>query len=79
VCHYADDWACACRYQDDTERFDRVLPTRLKKVNLRVAPEKTSLKALLCTSEASATEKLGVGTLHVGVCTGGAGEPAFLL
>jgi group II intron reverse transcriptase/maturase len=43
LCRYADDWVCAFRYQDDAERFYRVLPHRLKKFNLQVAPEKTHL------------------------------------
>jgi group II intron reverse transcriptase/maturase len=43
LCRYADDWVCAFRYQDDAERFYRVLPNRLKKFNLQVAPEKTHL------------------------------------
>src|SRR5262249_3250840 len=37
------DWVCAFRYQDDAERFYRVLPKRLAKFNLQVAPEKTRL------------------------------------
>ncbi len=44
MCRYADDWVCAFRYQDDAERFYRVLPQRLKKFNLQVAPEKTHLR-----------------------------------
>ena len=44
LCRYADDWVCAFRYRDDAERFYRVLPQRLKKFNLQVAPEKTSLR-----------------------------------
>jgi RNA-directed DNA polymerase len=43
MCRYADDWVCAFRYQDDAERFYRVLPKRLAKFNLQVAPEKTRL------------------------------------
>ena len=43
LCRYADDWVCAFRYQDDAERFYRVLPKRLEKFNLQVAPEKTRL------------------------------------
>ena len=43
LCRYADDWVCAFRYQDDAERFSRVLPKRLEKCNLQVAPEKTRL------------------------------------
>ena len=37
------DWVCAFRYQDDAERFYRVLPYRLKRFNLQVAPDKTHL------------------------------------
>jgi RNA-directed DNA polymerase len=37
------DWVGAFRYQDDAERFYRVLPKRLAKFNLQVAPEKTRL------------------------------------
>ena len=37
-------WVCAFRYQDDAERFSRVLPKRLEKFNLQVAPEKTRLR-----------------------------------
>src|SRR4030095_1064076 len=44
LCRYADDWVCAFRYQDDAERFYRVLPKRLKKFNLQVATEKTYLR-----------------------------------
>jgi len=43
VCRDADDWVCAFRYQDDAERFYRVLPKRLETCNLQVAPEKTRL------------------------------------
>jgi len=46
LCRYADDWVCAFRYQDDAERFYRVLPQRLKKFNLQVAPEKPHLRRL---------------------------------
>jgi hypothetical protein len=38
---YADDWVCAFRYRDDAERFYRVLPQRLGRFHLQVAPEKT--------------------------------------
>ena len=41
LCRYADDWVCAFRYRKDAEAFYRVLPKRLKKFNLEVAPEKT--------------------------------------
>lgn len=43
LCRYADDWVCAFRFQDDAERFYRVLPKRLAKFHLQVAPEKTHL------------------------------------
>ena len=43
LCRYADDWVCAFRYREDAERFYRVLPKRLGKFNLEVAPEKTQL------------------------------------
>lgn len=43
LCRYADDWVCAFRYQEDAERFYRVLPKRLAQFNLQVAPEKTRL------------------------------------
>ena len=43
---YADDWGCACRYQDDAERFSRGLPQRLKQVNLQGALEKTHVRRL---------------------------------
>jgi len=43
LCRYADDWVCAFRYRKDAERFYRVLPKRLEKFNLKVAPEKTRL------------------------------------
>jgi RNA-directed DNA polymerase len=43
LCRYADDWVGAFRYQDDAERFDRVLPKRRKQCNLQVAPEKPHL------------------------------------
>ena len=44
LCRYADDGVCAFRLQEDAERFFRVLPTRLEKCNLQVAPEKTHLR-----------------------------------
>lgn len=43
LCRFADDWVCAFRYQEDVERFYRVLPKRLGKFNLEMAPEKTRL------------------------------------
>ncbi len=44
LCRYADDWVCAFRLQEDAERFFRVLPKRLEKFHLQVAPEKTHLR-----------------------------------
>jgi RNA-directed DNA polymerase len=41
LCRYADDWVCAFRFQDDAQRFYRVLPKRLAKFNLELAAEKT--------------------------------------
>lgn len=41
LCRYADDSVCTFRYQDDADRFYRVLPQRLKKFGLEIAPEKT--------------------------------------
>lgn len=43
LCRYADDWVCAFRYREDAEQVYRVLPKRLEKFNLEVAPEKTNL------------------------------------
>jgi RNA-directed DNA polymerase len=43
LCRFADDWVCAFRYQEDAERFYRVLPKRLAKFNLEEAPEKTRI------------------------------------
>jgi hypothetical protein len=43
LCRYADDWGWACRWQADAARFLRVLPQRLAKCHLQVAPEKTHL------------------------------------
>jgi RNA-directed DNA polymerase len=40
---FADDWVCAFRYPEDAERFYRVLPKRLEKFKLEVAPEKTRI------------------------------------
>lgn len=40
---YAVDWVCAFRFKEDAERFYRVLPKRLEKFNLQVAPEKTQI------------------------------------
>jgi RNA-directed DNA polymerase len=40
---YADDFVCAFQFANDAERFYKVLPKRLKKFNLDVAEDKTSL------------------------------------
>ena len=40
---YADDFVCAFQFSSDAERFYKVLPKRLKKFNLDVAEDKTSL------------------------------------
>lgn len=40
---YADDFVCAFQYQHNAERFYRVLPNRLEKFGLQVAPEKTRI------------------------------------
>ena len=42
ICRYADDFVCAFQYSRDAERFYKVLPKRLEKYNLQVAPEKTN-------------------------------------
>ncbi|MBK8637701.1 MAG: hypothetical protein IPN92_05235 [Chromatiaceae bacterium] len=43
LCRYADDFFCAFRFPDDAERFFKVLPQRLAKFSLEVAPEKTQV------------------------------------
>ncbi len=43
ICTYADDFVCAFRYREDAECFYRVLPKRLERFGLEVAPEKTRL------------------------------------
>jgi len=40
---YADDFVCAFQYLRDAERYYRVLPKRLQKFGLQVAPEKTRI------------------------------------
>lgn len=40
---YADDFVCAFQFASDAQRFYKVLPKRLKKFNLDVAEDKTSL------------------------------------
>ena len=42
ICRYADDFVCAFQYSRDADRFYKVLPKRLRKYNLQVAPEKTN-------------------------------------
>jgi len=42
LCRYADDFVCAFQYSRDADRFYKVLPKRLGKYNLQVAPEKTN-------------------------------------
>jgi group II intron reverse transcriptase/maturase len=43
LCRYADDFVCAFEYEDDAERFYRVLGARLGSFGLEVAEEKTNL------------------------------------
>jgi RNA-directed DNA polymerase len=43
LCRYADDFVCAFRFSDDAQRFFTVLPKRLEKFGLEVAPEKTQV------------------------------------
>jgi group II intron reverse transcriptase/maturase len=43
IIRFADDFLCAFQYKDEAERFYRVLPKRLEKFALKVAPEKTCL------------------------------------
>lgn len=40
---YADDFVCAFQHESEAKRFFRVLPDRLKKFGLEVAPEKTRI------------------------------------
>lgn len=40
---YADGFVCAFQFSNDAERFYKVLPKQLKKFNLDVAEDKTSL------------------------------------
>ena len=40
---YADDFIVAFQYRDDAENFYKVLPKRLEKFGLEIAPEKTRL------------------------------------
>lgn len=43
MCRYADDFICAFEYKEDAERFYRVLPKRLGRFGLEIAPEKTNI------------------------------------
>lgn len=43
LCRFADDFVCAFQYQDDAERFYKVLGSRLKKFGLELATEKTKI------------------------------------
>ncbi len=43
IIRYADDFVCAFRYRKDAIKFFKVLPKRLDKFDLSVAPEKTGL------------------------------------
>lgn len=43
IIRYADDFVCAFRYRKDAIKFFKVLPKRLAKFDLSVAPEKTGL------------------------------------
>lgn len=40
---YADDFVCAFQYKSEAKRFYEVLPKRLRRFGLAVAPEKTAL------------------------------------
>ncbi len=40
---YADDYACAFQYRHEAYRFYRVMPGRLEKFGLQVAPEKSGI------------------------------------
>ena len=43
MCRYADDFVCAFQHKKDAERFFKVLPKRLAKFGLAVAPDKTKI------------------------------------
>jgi len=43
IIRYADDFVCAFQYQKEAEQFYRMLPKRLGKFGLKVAPEKTCI------------------------------------
>ena len=43
LCRYADDFVCAFELESDAQRFYAVLPQRLARFGLEVAPEKTNI------------------------------------
>ena len=43
LCRYADDFVCAFEYQEDAEKFYRMLSERLGKFNLKLSAEKTRI------------------------------------
>lgn len=43
LCVYADDFVCAFEKEDDANKFYAILPKRLGKYDLEVAPEKTKI------------------------------------
>lgn len=43
LCRYADEFVCAFASREDAERFFALLPKRLAKFGLQVAPEKTQV------------------------------------
>lgn len=43
IIRFADDFVCAFQYKEEAERFYKVLPKRLAKFKLAVAPEKTCI------------------------------------
>ena len=43
IIRFADDFVCAFQYKDEAEQFYRMLPERLAKFHLAVAPEKTCI------------------------------------
>jgi hypothetical protein len=55
----------------DTVGLEQHKPTSLWEIANKVMVK-------LCTAEASTTEEPDAVILHVRVCTGGAGQPAFL-
>jgi len=43
IMRYADDFVCGFQYRKDAIKFFKVLPKRLAKLDLSVAPEKTGM------------------------------------